>query len=372
MQLGLAFGAVFFMAVAAGLPGHSQTVVRGCTDPQASNYNRQATASDGSCIYQKSTFRPTAVANLPKILEEVSGMVYWNGSLVMLNDGGHPPILYMVDTTTHQISKVIELAGASNVDWEDLAQDSTHFYVGDFGNNNGNRKNLVIYKVAKNAIGPGDKVVVPAEAIETIRFTYPNQTDFTFVGAHNTRFDCEAMIAHRGKLHLFSKNWVGAHSLHYTLPSNAGEYEATLVDSINTVNYLITGAASAADNLVLLCGYTKTGVCGMALVFGFDETDRYFFTGNTRFFRLPSAATIGQLESVCFANPTRGWMASERFAPRLVNVSQQYNRFNTLAWIIDFYKKQPRTATVPGALRYNATKKRLELYDGAQWRNARF
>ena len=36
-----------------------------------------------------------------------------------------------------------------NVDWEDITQDETHIYIADFGNNNGNRTDLKIYKILK-------------------------------------------------------------------------------------------------------------------------------------------------------------------------------------------------------------------------------
>jgi hypothetical protein len=36
---------------------------------------------------------------------------------------------------------------AKNTDWEALTNDGNNFYIGDFGNNDGSRRDLTIYKV---------------------------------------------------------------------------------------------------------------------------------------------------------------------------------------------------------------------------------
>lgn len=44
--------------------------------------------------------------------------------------------------------RTITIEGVENNDWEDIAKDKNGFtYIGDFGNNDNDRKNLAIYKV---------------------------------------------------------------------------------------------------------------------------------------------------------------------------------------------------------------------------------
>ena len=45
--------------------------------------------------------------------------------------------------------RTIKIDNAKNDDWEELAEDDEFIYIGDFGNNNGKRKNLCIYIIRK-------------------------------------------------------------------------------------------------------------------------------------------------------------------------------------------------------------------------------
>ena len=48
------------------------------------------------------------------------------------------------------ILRTISIANASNIDWEDLAENDTHLFIADIGNNNGNRQDLKIYTILKS------------------------------------------------------------------------------------------------------------------------------------------------------------------------------------------------------------------------------
>lgn len=87
----------------------------------------------------------------------------------------------------------------TNIDWEEISQDADFVYVGDFGNNhNGIRADLHILRITKESILSDHSV------IETINFSYSNQTDFAPAGSNNTDFDCEAFIASNGSIFLFT------------------------------------------------------------------------------------------------------------------------------------------------------------------------
>jgi len=82
-------------------------------------------------------------------------------------------------------------------------QDKDYLYVGDFGNNlNGNRTDLKILRIRKNS------VLVNPLKIDTINFSYSNQTNFTPTGTNNTDFDCEAFIVASDSIYLFTKQWI--------------------------------------------------------------------------------------------------------------------------------------------------------------------
>ena len=84
---------------------------------------------------------------LPSQLNEISGIEIINDTIfVAINDSGNEPILFLLNKEA-KILKTVKINGAENNDWEDLAADEEHIYIGDFGNNLNKRKELIIYKV---------------------------------------------------------------------------------------------------------------------------------------------------------------------------------------------------------------------------------
>src|SRR5690606_22766354 len=121
---------------------------------------------------------------------------------------------------------------------------------------NGARTDLKFYRVPLQSLVDitGTTGTVPAADIETINFRYADQPDPpTPVAGNSTPFDCEAVIYHDGILHLFTKNWDGNGSKHYTLPATPGTYVATYLESLSTAA-VITSATKANDNIVVLLG----------------------------------------------------------------------------------------------------------------------
>ena len=168
------------------------------------------------------------LGQLPAVLEENSGMaLYGNNIFYFINDGGNPASIYRYDTTTKVLIEK-KIANASNVDWEDLAKDNDgNLFIGDIGNNNNNRTNLVIYKVGNPELA-SDSLIA-----DTIRFSYENQTAFP-PAASQLNFDCEAMIWFQDSLYLFTKNRTDPFNgwcYRYVLPDESGTYIARLLDS---------------------------------------------------------------------------------------------------------------------------------------------
>ena len=184
--------------------------IYGCMDPRSSNYNPSATISDGSCIYSDGVvaLKNLRKATLSNTVQELSGIISFDGKLYGLNDSGGQPAIYEMDTTNGTITKTITLQGATNIDWEDITQDDSYVYVGDFGNNDsGNRHDLKIYRFPKQDIKniTGSSGTIPSGDIDVINFRYEDQTDFSPSPANSTSYDCEAMVYDNGKIHLFTK-----------------------------------------------------------------------------------------------------------------------------------------------------------------------
>ena len=90
----------------------------GCTDPQANNYDINADFNDGSCTYNPTISNPDFKYLLSDVVEETSGLIFWNDVLWTINDSGNDPVLFSLDTTTGIILQQIMVSDEQNIDWE--------------------------------------------------------------------------------------------------------------------------------------------------------------------------------------------------------------------------------------------------------------
>ncbi|HHM20593.1 MAG TPA: T9SS C-terminal target domain-containing protein, partial [Bacteroidetes bacterium] len=293
----------FLLAIIVLLATRAAIPQPGCTDPLAINYDPSATENDGSCLYPPTTYQPAEIATLA--LTECSGLIYFDDHLWTLLDSGNPDNIYELDTLTGAVIQTQAIPNADNKDWEDFAQDAEHIYIGDFGNNGGDRTDLRIYKIKKTDLLAGNPDP------QLIEFVFSDQTDFT--PAHNANnYDCEAFFFRDDSLHLFSKNWLDFKTRHYVLPAQPGSHTAQLRDSL-FVQGQITSADISENGTVLLLGYnTSTSETFLWLLFDFDGNR--FFSGNKRRISLGSALTTSQVEGIAFSDTHRGYICSERFS----------------------------------------------------------
>jgi len=174
--------------------------------------------------------------DLPEEVKETSGLLLINGKIVTHNDSGDIANLYEIDSLSGNLTRSINVSNATNVDWEDLAEDNTHIYVGDIGNNSGDRTDLKIYKILKT-----DYLADISVTAEIINFSYEDQTDFT-TRPNANNFDAEAFVIYQNSIFIFTKNWTNLQTNVYKIPNVAGTYSAEKVSTGN-VQVLITGAA---------------------------------------------------------------------------------------------------------------------------------
>jgi|SRR5690554_1419352 len=190
---------------------------------------------------------------LPKALRESSGIIFFNDKLVSHNDSGNKNKLYELDTISGTVTRTITITNVSNVDWEDIAQDDTHIYVGDIGNNSGKRTDLKIYKIDKSEYLSATEI-----AAEVINYSYSDQRDFTS-NFNNTQWDAEALISFdKDYLIVFTKNWVNGRTKAYPIPKKVGTHIVKPLSTSLNSEGLITGATyNPYTNKVYFIGYSS-------------------------------------------------------------------------------------------------------------------
>lgn len=186
-------------------------------------------------------------------LKEISGLAYSNGSLWALEDSGNKNSIYKL-SATGKIEEEIFVANAKNNDWEELTSDKEgNLYIGDFGNNDNERKDLAIYKINAGNLGKVSAV---------ISFYYPEQKEFP-PKKSNLIFDAEAFFEHEGNFYIFTKNRAKGFNGNfqiYKVPNRQGNHTAQLLGTLQTCDNFrkcaITGADISPDGTkaILLSG----------------------------------------------------------------------------------------------------------------------
>ncbi|WP_294961482.1 T9SS C-terminal target domain-containing protein [uncultured Flavobacterium sp.] len=312
----------FFLTITASV--YSQ--IPGCTDPLAENYNAKAGQNNGSCSYKNLKLRPEYSFRLSDSLKETSGLIDFENLLWTHNDD-HDKTIYGLDSLG-KIKKKIVLEQAVNHDWEEISQDSTHIYIGDFGNNySGNRSDLKILKIEKKSFLEGNPT------IETISFSYADQTDFSSSKPNKTDFDCEAFIVSKDSIYLFTKQWKSAKTNIYALPKQGGIQTAKFKATLNTKG-LVTGASYLEDKkLIALCGYTKVGKPFLYLLYDFKNHD--FLSGNKR--RIDLKLRFHQIEGIATKDGLHYFMTNESLVRKPILNNPQQIHYLDLSTVLGLY-----------------------------------
>jgi len=243
---------------------------------------------------------------LDEELEESSGLAFIDGKVWTVNDSGNENIVYQIDSNTGKTARRVRVDNAKNVDWESLAQSTTHLYIGDFGNNEGNRTDLVVLKILKE-----DLLTKNTVTAEKIFFSYPDQENFgERMNSHN--FDCEAFFYSHGFLHLFTKNWEDSHTNYYTLGIDPGTIRATLQGQFNAEG-LVTGAdINSATGDIIMIGYENKGIFSQSFLWLFSGyPDHDVFGGKKSKIMLGNPTDLGQTEAILMKENNTGYISSE-------------------------------------------------------------
>jgi len=244
------------------------------------------------------------VCSLPSVINESSGIEKTGAnSFWSHNDSGGQPQLYQFDSSG-VLLKTLTISNATNIDWEDIAEDSLkNIYIGDFGNNNNDRSvannnRLKIYKITNPNLIAGTTTTA-----SIINFEYVDRNFSASSGNHN--FDMEGFFFFNDSLHLFTKNrtspsngWIK----HYVLPSTAGTYTAMVVDSFNNGGTRITAAdISPNKKTVALSANDKIWL------FSCYRGSKFISTGTHKVLTVP----FSQKEAIVFSTDSIIYMTDE-------------------------------------------------------------
>ena len=238
---------------------------------------------------------------LPKIINETSGLEFYNNHFITHNDSGGEPTLYIFN----ERGEVIETIGLNknpdfeikNNDWEDITSDNKYFFVADTGNNFGNRDNLNIIRVSKGADFMVDGI---------IEISYSDQESFFPRPKH--KYDAEAIIVIEDKIALFSKDRENLNTDLYLVDKNQNGSQILTSEVSYDVNTLITGGDFDEDrNLLALVSYNSNGNQYLLLFENFELNN---LEKNTfKKFKIPLEQA--QIEAVKIIDEKTFWVTSE-------------------------------------------------------------
>ena len=238
---------------------------------------------------------------LPKIINETSGLEFYNNNFITHNDSGGEPSLYVFN----EMGEVIETIGLNknpdfeieNNDWEDITNDNEYLFVADTGNNFGNRDNLNIIRVSKGTDFMVDGI---------IEISYSDQESFFPRPKH--KYDAEAIIVIEDKIALFSKDRENLNTDLYLVDKNQNGSQILTSEVSYNVNTLITGGDYDEDrNLLALVSYNSNGNQYLLLFENFKLNN----LENNTFKKFKIPLEQAQIEAVKIIDEKTFWVTSE-------------------------------------------------------------
>jgi hypothetical protein len=267
--------------------------------------NRVSPATDPPVEPDTILITPKPLFRLPAVLMESSGLAITTpGKIWSHNDSGNENQLYCFNLDGVLI-RTITISNATNIDWEDLTVDpQKRIYIGDFGNNNNSRNNLVIYRIPDPETFTESSVTA-----EVINFSYEDQTSFP-PPPSEMNYEMEAVIWHNDSLFLFTKDRTSpfaGYTKMYKMPATPGTHVAKASGSFFLGTTIPSARVTAAD-IHESSGRLALLVPNRVIVFSNYSGSR-FFQGKVK--NYPFTAILGQIESLVFASDSVIYISEE-------------------------------------------------------------
>ncbi len=240
---------------------------------------------------------------LPKELKEISGISASDGDIWAITDKPHAKV-YKLDRSGN-LKEQIEITNAEATDVEAVASDANFVYIGDVGDNTGDRVERKIIKVAKANIKPGSEAKVTGEIIE---FTFGEETRIETKKQNN--YDCESLLSYKDSLYVFTKDREDKETRLFALPKTPGKYTARFIDSFNSKGLITDAAINPANNELALIGYHKGHKFPFIILFNkFSGND--FFSGSHKKINLADKPWDWQLEGITYGSDNTLYFSCE-------------------------------------------------------------
>lgn len=193
-------------------------------------------------------YREKKIFEFLDIMNETSGLEFFDNRFWTFNDSGGEPLLYAFRPGSKDQDLQFYFTGLINIDWEDICADDSCIYIADIGNNAGWRDTLFIYRISYEGLLSGKN------NFENIGFSFAEKTT-DYSDCNPNPFDCEALVALDDSLWIFTKNWQDQTSSVYKIPAKEGYYNISASERIDPA-MLVTGADyNQGDNTLWLIGY---------------------------------------------------------------------------------------------------------------------
>lgn len=236
-------------------------------------------------------------------LKEISGMITHNEHIYAIAD--KPKAVFYRINKDGEVEQQINIAGVQVQDVEAITADEEFFYIGDVGDNDGNRAERKIVKVAKSSLGTGDVLKVKGEVI-----SFELVQDSINTRKKKNNHDCEAMVSLGDSIYLFTKRRSDMQTELFSIPKTPGRYKINSLKIFDCVGLVTDAAVNKQKNELALSGYNK-GHHFPFIIFFKNFKGNNFFTGIMERIELADKAWDWQIESVTYDKDNKVLFACE-------------------------------------------------------------
>jgi len=229
---------------------------------------------------------------LPEEVSETSGLFCTKDGAVTVNDSGNSSTLYFLNDQG-VVRKHTQLT-FPNKDIEAITGNDDRFFIGDVGNNRGQRNFVTLRQVNRQTY----------KKEQSYRLTYKNNNPSTNF-PYNHDYDAEALTLKNDTLVMFSKSWQSEIANVYEIARSPNSQTLSPVKTIDGLPGIITGADwDETNQQYVVVGY-NSNLLGFLRPFLATLSESYVITG------VNELEGFGQVEGVCVKTDGEIWLTQE-------------------------------------------------------------